>query len=218
MKKITTTLFITIISTFAYNQSLSGKKVMSIGIDELTLYSNSFKGESSTATNSNSSFSIGLSPIITFGKVNSTNSLWSYGLGLRYFYSTAKNNQTGISNSSNTFSIMPTINYAKFHKIVDKVYYSFNASLNASYTKSKITNSEENNSDYGSNLIAYPLAISYLYKNKYNLLLKVGMAKLSYLYKYSSNAGGNPNLTNKSEDLTLSFYPSSLNFGIQIFY
>ena len=71
---------------------------------------------------------------------------------------------------------------------------------------------------YGSSLITYPLGVSYLYRNKYNLLLKVGMAKLSYIYDNTSNAGGNPNLTNKREDLSLSFYPSSINFGIQIFY
>ena len=92
MKKITITLFICFLfSSFAYNQSLFSKRVVSVGIDEFSLNSNNFKGESSTATNSNSSFSIDLSPVITLGKVNSKNSLWSYGLGLRYFHSTAKN-------------------------------------------------------------------------------------------------------------------------------
>lgn len=218
MKKITTTLFITLVSTLAYNQSLSGKKVLNIGIDDLVLYSQNAKSEALNTTYSVSHFSIGLTPTITVGKINSTNSLWSYGLGLRYIYSTSKVNQTGVSGSSNTYSIMPTISYTKYHKIVDKVYYSFNSILNVSYTKSKVSSSDEDNNTYGSNLIAYPLAVSYLYKNKYNLLLKVGMAKLSYLYEKTINAGGNSYLTNKNEQLTLSFYPSSINFGVQIFY
>ena len=219
MKKLTITLcFCFITTTILFSQSLVGKKGLTIGLNELILYSNSFKGESLTATNTNSAFTFSINPVVTLGKVNSKNELWSYGLGLGYSYTKTKNDVNGKITSYNSYKLSPTLTYQKLYKIVDKVYYSFNLSLSASYSHSKLSEDPTKYNTYGSDFYIYPMAVSYMHKNKYNLILKTGTGLLHYLYTYRSNINDDPNRKDKSEELNFSFYPSSFNFSIQIFY
>jgi len=181
-----TLLLLVFLDTYAIAQSFENKRMLTSSITSLNYSVNAFNSTNlMNPTLDNRIFSFRFQSQITFGKVNSRNELFAYGIdfGMTSESNIFNNVQTF---DLSTFNVSPMMMIQKFVPIYDKIYLSPAVIISTGYNhlKSNQPTSSIKIKDQGINsLIALkPFSITYKLNEKTNLIISLGHIVINHLY------------------------------------
>jgi hypothetical protein len=200
------------------SQSLEGKKVISTTFSRIG--ANSYHNKIFVPNNPDQvikNYSFGFYPDISYGKINSNNTLIAYGITLGIGWS--KSESINYESRSWSYTFFPNIYFQKYERITDRLFFS--PAMNTSIGYSRSIGKTEGSSGksirdlYGGNIELFPLGLNFNIKS--NLHLMFYFSNVSFNYSHSKLYSKPRIADSKSivNDISLQADVSYIKLGIQ---
>ncbi|RYY55983.1 MAG: hypothetical protein EOO09_08505 [Chitinophagaceae bacterium] len=199
------------LASAGFSQDLKGKSVITASLGGGSINrSTSSSEQNGIEVSAYSSFGFSLSPQITYGKVNSNNLLFSYGLQLGYDYGRTKE-RGEVTSRAKGYNLGPVLGLQKFFYVGENIYYAPSGYLQGGYGWSENRFSQDKSRGWNVGAGLNPLSLAFRVRPKANLLFRAGVLSVHYNQGVQKNTSAG---TTRIESSLLALYAGFNNFNI----